>query len=90
MENITENMMLRLLDVHKFNSDKAYDHLVFAENTMTQMRPWELNNGREDFKHIVDMKFNCILGKDKKGHTVEYIDASAYYPALLNNDYTAI
>ena len=60
--------MLRLLDAHNFIVDKVYSHLVWAENTLNEMKPWELNNGRDEFKHIIDMKFVCFLGKDKMGH----------------------
>lgn len=58
---------MRLLDAHNFVVDKAYDGLIFAENSMNEICPWG-GNGREDYKQLIDMKLICFLGRDKTGH----------------------
>jgi hypothetical protein len=67
LEDISENSIMRLLDAHNFVVDKAYDGLIFAENSMNEICPWG-GNGREDYKQIIDMKLICFLGRDKTGH----------------------
>jgi len=87
LENIAQNTLCRFLEGNWWDLEKAYAGLVAGEQTMIDLHPWEMT-GSEEYQHILDMKLMCFLGVDKVGHQVEYLDASAYKPELISNDYS--